>query len=125
MAVRRRHEPRPDRRLAPRRQGIAWKQQLTLAFTNPANRQRALLFERKEGVMEVLQAPDPGAGAAALVAAVVSGNDDPKAISIERARSSPPTPVNRPWPIKRSGKWSSKSRSCSPISRPWRNLAWA
>lgn len=67
----------------PAARGIAWKQQLSLAFTNPANRQRALLFERKEGVLEVLQASDPGASAAALAAAIESGKGDPKVISIE------------------------------------------
>jgi hypothetical protein len=64
-------------------QAVPWNQQLTLAFTNPANRSRALLFENKEGVLEVLKAADPGAEAASLLKTVESGKPDPKLISVE------------------------------------------
>ncbi|MDF9393504.1 MULTISPECIES: vWA domain-containing protein [Methylococcus] len=64
-------------------QSVPWNQQLTLAFTNPANRSRALLFEKKDGVLEVLKATDPGGVAAAIVKTVESGKPDPRVVSVE------------------------------------------
>ncbi|QXP87511.1 vWA domain-containing protein [Methylococcus capsulatus] len=64
-------------------QSVPWNQQLTLAFTNPANRSRALLFEKKEGVLEVLKSADPGAMAASILKTVESGKPDPRLISVE------------------------------------------
>lgn len=64
-------------------QSVQWNQQLTLAFTNPANRSRALLFEKKEGVLEVLKAADPGAAAVSILKTVESGKPDPRLISVE------------------------------------------
>ncbi|CAI8866475.1 vWA domain-containing protein [Methylococcus capsulatus] len=64
-------------------QSVPWNQQLTLAFTNPANRSRALLFEKKEGVLEVLKSADPGAMAASILKTVDSGTPDPRLISVE------------------------------------------
>lgn len=64
-------------------QSVPWNQQLTLAFTNPANRSRAPLFERKESVLELLKAADPGAAAASILKTVESGKPDPRLISVE------------------------------------------
>lgn len=38
---------------------VDWKMQLTLAFTNPANRDRLLFFKEKESLDNILSAPDP------------------------------------------------------------------
>ncbi|PWC40193.1 serine/threonine protein kinase [Azospirillum sp. TSO22-1] len=64
---------------------LPWKQQLTLAFTNPAGRDRALLFREKAGVLSVLEAPEPGAAARPLLAAAQTPPlpADSPAISIE------------------------------------------
>ncbi|WP_236102149.1 vWA domain-containing protein [Methylotetracoccus oryzae] len=64
-------------------QTIPWKQQLTLAFTNPANRSRALLFDSHDSVMGLLKAPDAGAKAAELLKSVESGKADPRVVSVE------------------------------------------
>jgi hypothetical protein len=62
---------------------LPWKQQIALAFTNPANRDRVLMFKNRESVMEILQSEDPGAAAAPIREAVVAGKDDPRVVSIE------------------------------------------
>ncbi len=62
---------------------IPWKQQLTLAFTNPANRSRALLFDSRDSVMGVLNSPDAAAKAAELLKSVESGKPDAKVVSVE------------------------------------------
>lgn len=62
---------------------IPWKQQLTLAFTNPANRSRALLFDTRDTVMGLLKASNPGASAASILQTVESGKQDPRVVSIE------------------------------------------
>lgn len=38
---------------------VAWKMQLTLAFTNPANRDRLLFFKDRETLESIMDAPDP------------------------------------------------------------------
>lgn len=38
---------------------VDWKMQLTLAFTNPANRDRLLFFKDKQSLDNILSAPDP------------------------------------------------------------------
>lgn len=38
---------------------VDWKMQLTLAFTNPANRDRLLFFKEKQSLDNILSAPDP------------------------------------------------------------------
>jgi hypothetical protein len=62
---------------------LPWKQQMALAFTNPADRPRTLLFDRRETVVELLKAPDPGAAAAPIERAVEQGKGDPRVVSIE------------------------------------------
>ncbi|MTH46254.1 vWA domain-containing protein [Intestinirhabdus alba] len=38
---------------------VDWKMQLTLAFTNPANRDRLLFFKQRQSLDKILSAPDP------------------------------------------------------------------
>ncbi|MEB6224962.1 vWA domain-containing protein [Pantoea anthophila] len=38
---------------------VDWKMQLTLAFTNPANRDRLVFFKDKKSLEKILNAPDP------------------------------------------------------------------
>jgi len=38
---------------------VDWKMQLTLAFTNPANRDRLLFFKEKKSLDDIFSAPDP------------------------------------------------------------------
>ncbi|WP_235955856.1 vWA domain-containing protein [Rouxiella aceris] len=38
---------------------VDWKMQLTLAFTNPANRDRLLFFKERKSLDDILAAPDP------------------------------------------------------------------
>jgi len=38
---------------------VDWKMQLTLAFTNPANRDRLIFFKEKKSLDDILSAPDP------------------------------------------------------------------
>lgn len=45
---------------------VDWKMQLTLAFTNPANRDRLLFFKNRETLEDILDAPDPAEYAAPL-----------------------------------------------------------
>lgn len=38
---------------------VEWKMQLTLAFTNPANRDRLMFFEERSKLEDIIDAPDP------------------------------------------------------------------
>ncbi|MFO1119618.1 MAG: vWA domain-containing protein [Rhodospirillales bacterium] len=62
---------------------LPWQQQMALAFTNPAGRDRTLLFDKREQVIDILKATDPGAAAAPILKAVESGAGDPRVVSIE------------------------------------------
>lgn len=62
---------------------LPWEQQLALAFTNPAGRERALLFNEKDTVLQLLKAKDPGAAVAPIRTAVAAGKSDPRVVSIE------------------------------------------
>jgi len=64
---------------------LPWKSQMTLAFTNPAGRERTLLFAQRDPVLELLQAPDPAAAIKPIRDAVQSGKGDPRVVSIEPA----------------------------------------
>ena len=57
---------------------------MALAFTNPAGRERTLLFEKREDVVSLVKAPDSGAAVAPIREAVEDGPPgDPRVISIE------------------------------------------
>ena len=60
-----------------------WRQQLALAFSNPAGRQRILFFNAKEDLRKVLESDTPGKLAAPLRETVVNNGRDPKIVSIE------------------------------------------
>ncbi|MBN2751700.1 MAG: VWA domain-containing protein, partial [Rhodospirillaceae bacterium] len=64
---------------------LPWKQQLALSFTNPAGRDRALLFRSREDLVSLLDAEAPGKAEAPLRKVVEAGKPDPKVISIEPA----------------------------------------
>ncbi len=62
---------------------LPWKQQLTLAFTNPANRDRALLFAERETVVDLLVAEDPAVAVEPIREAVESTGGHPVVVSLE------------------------------------------
>lgn len=65
---------------------VAWRQTLTLAFTNPAGRERALFFRERDKLQGVLEANDRAAQAKKLRDAVIAGGNLPSGfpvISIE------------------------------------------
>ena len=62
---------------------LPWEQQLALAFTNPAGRERALLFNEKDTVLQLLKAKDPAAAVAPIRASVAAGKSDARVVSIE------------------------------------------
>ena len=62
---------------------LPWKSQMALVFTNPAARAPTLLFEKRETVLDLLKAPDPGAAAQPIRDAVAAGKPDPRVVSVE------------------------------------------
>lgn len=64
---------------------LPWKQQLALAFTNPAGRDRALLYRDRADLVGLLDADAPGKAEAPIRKEVLSGKPQPKVVSIEPA----------------------------------------
>lgn len=62
---------------------LPWKQQLALAFTNPANRDRALLFDDRNTVADLVRAEDPAAALAPIREAVETRREHPGVVAIE------------------------------------------
>ncbi len=63
-----------------------WKQQLTLAFTNPGNGRDPVLFLRGwDDLRAVLDSPDPRPVAAALRQSTTTGRIDPRVLAVEPA----------------------------------------
>lgn len=62
---------------------LPWKQQMTLAFTNPAGRDRALLFKDRNSLDTLVNADDPATALAPLRKAVAAGKPVPSVVSIE------------------------------------------
>ncbi|WP_186828469.1 vWA domain-containing protein [Pseudomonas chlororaphis] len=60
-----------------------WKMQLTLAFTNPANRDRLLFFKDRATVEGILDAPDPVSKVAPLRAKLKQGAQAPGVLAEE------------------------------------------
>lgn len=54
---------------------VDWKMQLTLAFTNPANRQRLLFFKQRERLDDILAEFEPSSQVAPLQGALDRGED--------------------------------------------------
>ena len=67
------------------KQSVAWKQQLGLAFTKSAQRDRTLIFRNQKELEDVINAEDPAAVADALRAEIAKGStpDDFKVIAQE------------------------------------------
>lgn len=57
----------------PEGDALPWKQQLTLAFTNPAGRQPGLMFGQRDALDTLLLADDPGAESAKLRQVIDAG----------------------------------------------------
>ncbi len=69
-----------------------WKQQLTLAFSHPAGRERTLLFKDKSALEAVLSAGSPADEIAPLRQKILAGSRDPRIISIEPEK---PVDINK------------------------------
>ena len=64
---------------------VPWKQQLALAFTNPAGRERTLLFADRVALETILESDEPARLAVELRKRVETGGSDPRILSIEPA----------------------------------------
>lgn len=64
---------------------LPWKQQLALAFTNPAGRERALLFKERADLLGIVESEKPDQALSPLRKAVEAGKSDPKVVSVEPA----------------------------------------
>lgn len=64
---------------------LPWKQQLTLAFTNPAGRDRALFFAQRDDILSVVEDAEPNKVVAPLRQTIEQGGSDPRVVSIEPA----------------------------------------
>ncbi|MGL5037694.1 MAG: vWA domain-containing protein [Aeromonas sp.] len=62
---------------------VDWKMQLTLAFTNPANRDRLLFFKDRAQLNTILEAPDPVSLVAPLRAALKKKDSAPGILAQE------------------------------------------
>ncbi|MDD2059804.1 VWA domain-containing protein [Pseudomonas putida] len=62
---------------------VEWKMQLTLAFTNPANRDRLMFFKERSQLEGILDAPDPVSQVAPLRAKLKQGADAPGVLAQE------------------------------------------
>ncbi|EJU9614661.1 TPA: vWA domain-containing protein [Pseudomonas aeruginosa] len=62
---------------------VEWRMQLTLAFTNPANRDRLLFFKNRETLQGILDAPDPVSHIAPLRAKLKQGKQAPGVLAQE------------------------------------------
>ncbi|MGN1281827.1 MAG: vWA domain-containing protein [Succinivibrio sp.] len=62
---------------------VDWKMQTALMFTNPANRNRALVFKTKDALNSVIESPDPAAKMQPLMKKALSGQYAEGVVSIE------------------------------------------
>lgn len=62
---------------------VEWRMQLTLAFTNPANRDRLLFFKERKTLEGILDAPDPVSNIAPLRAKLKQGQAAPGVLAQE------------------------------------------
>ncbi len=67
----------------PARDTLAWNQQLTLALTNPAGRERLVFFRDWDALRSVLDAASPSAAGRALVQSIAAGGTDPRVVALE------------------------------------------
>lgn len=64
-------------------QTLPWKQQLALAFTNPAGRDRALMFKERADILSIVESDKPAELAAPILKTVTAGKADPRVVSVE------------------------------------------
>lgn len=64
---------------------IDWKQAIVAMFSNPANRERSLLFDKRESLEAVVNDPDARGRLAALRTAADNGSRDGTVVAIEPA----------------------------------------
>ncbi|HGM5581117.1 TPA: vWA domain-containing protein [Pseudomonas putida] len=62
---------------------VEWKMQLTLAFTNPANRDRLLFFKERSQLEGILDAPDPVSQVAPIRAKLKQNKEAPGVLAQE------------------------------------------
>jgi hypothetical protein len=67
----------------PEQQTVPWKQQLVLAFSNPAGRQRSLFFATRTALEEVLDSEQAGQMSGQLLASAEQGKSGDEIVSIE------------------------------------------
>ncbi len=69
----------------PQDKAIEWKQTIVATFTNPADRQRSLMFRNREGLDDILHSGDPQARLTELRTAAAAGqtNDTSPVVAIE------------------------------------------
>jgi serine/threonine-protein kinase PpkA len=71
---------------------VPWKQQITLAFTHPAGRERVLFFKERKDLEAILAADSPAKQIEPIRKKVVSGGKDPRVLSIEPEK---PVDINK------------------------------
>lgn len=64
---------------------LPWNQQMALAFTNPAGRERSLLFKTRQDLAAIVEADNPAAMLTPLRKGAETGKADPRIVSIEPA----------------------------------------
>jgi serine/threonine-protein kinase PpkA len=62
---------------------VDWKMQMTLAFTNPANRNLSLFFKEQQSIAKILDAADPAAAYAPIVESMTKTGRDPQVVARE------------------------------------------
>ncbi len=65
---------------------VPWRQQLALAFTNPAERGRALFFDSWDSLEALMALEAPGPELQALTQSLAEGHKDPRVLAIEPDR---------------------------------------
>ncbi len=66
---------------------VPWRQQLAVAFTNPAaQRERALFFDAWDSLEALMLSDDPAAAVAPLTSKIAAGGRDPRVLAIEPDR---------------------------------------
>ena len=62
---------------------VDWKMQTALMFTNPANRNRALIFKQKDSLQKIIESDDPNALVKPLMANLKNNKPSDEVISAE------------------------------------------
>lgn len=62
---------------------VEWKMQMTLAFTNPANRNLSLFFKEPESIEKILDSSDPAATYAPILDRMAKVGRDPQVVAKE------------------------------------------